>query len=116
MNKHRKSLEKRYKGRCTITNSQAEKVAGETTHKDLLVASMKPCLLIYSKSNTANQTEVQAEIKANYNLIMAPEITVLPGSKITVTQDGATYKLSCSGKPFIRSSHQQIELLEEGHG
>ncbi|MCT4686079.1 hypothetical protein [Vallitalea sp.] len=116
MNKHRKSLEKRYRGRCTISNSQAAKVDGETTHKDNLVASMQPCLLIHPKINVANQTEVQAKIKVNYKLIMAPEITVLPGSKITVTQDGATYKLSCSGKPFIRSSHQQIELLEEGHG
>lgn len=116
MNKHRKSLEKRYRGRCTITTSQANKVDGETIFNDVVVADNKPCLLIKPKIGTASQTEVQAKVSSKHKLLIAPEIEILPGSKMTVTQDGATYKLSCSGKPFVRRSHQLVELLEQGNG
>jgi hypothetical protein len=42
--------------------------------------------------------------------LIAPEIHVKPGSKLTITQNGVTTEYKNSGEPALFDTHQEIIL------
>lgn len=112
----RKALESQYFGMMTVTESHH--VRDETTklmeQKDVVVFENQPCKLSFETSKSAQQTESAAGITQIIKLFLAPETTVKPGSKVTVTQDGMTADYKCSGVPAVYPTHQEIilELLK----
>ena len=108
----RKALESLYKGFCTISNKQ--EVTDEQTHQtrftDVIVVENQPCRLSFSTITAATPGTGATTLKEVVKLFIAPEITVLPGSKITVTQNGMTTLYKSSGKPATHSNHQEIIL------
>lgn len=113
----RKAQEALYSGVMTVT--EHKKVTDDrsklTTKRDVIVLENQPCKLSFETLKSAQQTESAASITQIIKLFLAPEITVKPGSKITVTQDGMTAIYKCSGVPAVYPTHQEIMLeLFEG--
>ena len=109
--KVRKALEKGYIGTFTATEHQKVIRPNHTTgFSDVDVIINQPCRLSFSSSPSATNGDV-AEINQTVKLFFAPEIKVKEGSKITVTQNGATTVYKQSGTPALYDTHQEI-LLE----
>lgn len=109
----RAAIEATYTGTCNVYTSSKKKVDGETKIVFSCVLEGQPCALSQTKVTAANQTDINAEVKDTYKLFIAPEFDIPPGSKMTVDQEGMTYKLEQSGKPFKYDTHQEIMLVEE---
>lgn len=110
----RRILEKTYDALCTISQSVTKKVNGETVIEDEVVLTHQPCALSQGSSKYAHQTETKADVSYVAKLFIAPEIKILPGSKIIVEQYGATYQLKQTGLPIKYPTHQEIMLIQEG--
>ena len=108
----RKAIESRYKGICTIL--EKKKVKDETTKAtalmDMAVLNNQPCRLSYSSSGVANQTDTVSNIEQNIKLFIAPEIKIVPGSKLRITQNEVTTDYISSGVPAIYETHQEVCL------
>ncbi len=108
----RKAQESLYSGTMTVT--ERIKVRDErtklTVEKDAVVLEGQPCRLSFETLKAAQQTGSAAGITQVIKLFLAPEITVKPGSKVTVTQDGVTADYKCSGVPAVYPAHQEIIL------
>lgn len=108
----RKAIESRYKGLCTIL--EKKKVKDETTKatalRDIAVLSDQPCRLSYSSSGVASQTDTVSNIEQNIKLFIAPEIKIVPGSKLRITQNEVTIDYISSGVPAIYETHQEVCL------
>lgn len=108
----RKALESLYIGTCTISEYQEVRnpITKITKHEVVDVLTNQPCKLSFHKNNIVNQTEGAALVTQTVKLFIAPEIIIKSGSKITVTQNGATTEYSNSGEPARYDSHQEVML------
>lgn len=101
-----------YDGSCTVTEHR--KVMNErshlTTHEDVVVYEDQACHLSYKTIQSANQSDTAAPITQITKLFIAPDITIKPGSKITVVQSGITGEYTHSGIPAVYDTHQEIIL------
>ena len=109
----RKAIEKyHYDGTCTVTEHQ--KVTDESTKitsfQDVVVLDNQPCHLVFKTVTSAAQSESAAAVEQTTELIISPDVTIRPGSKITVTQEGVTTDYTYSGVPAVYATHQQIIL------
>lgn len=112
----RKAAESLYVGVCTITEYQKVKRENKTTAFDeVVVLENQPCRLSFKTVNPTNQTDTASVVTQAVTVYLSPEVSVKPGSKLTITQDGVTTEYKCSGKPAVYRSHQeiQLELFEE---
>lgn len=109
---HRTVIEQTYDGTCTIYSLQDVKDPETklTEHREVPMHENIPCHLSFSGAVTAEGTGTSTDVKQEIKLFLAPEISVPPGSRIEVTQHGATESYSRSGKPAVYSSHQEIIL------
>lgn len=101
-----------YCGICTISEyrSVTDPVTKRTTQKEITVIENQPCNLSFEKINTVVQTDTAAAASQGINLFLSPEITVKPGSKITVEQAGIKKDYAASGEPAIYPEHQEVML------
>ena len=107
----RKAIEMTYTGRCTITEHQKVKKANKSTgFEDKVVLEDQPCRLSFEKVTSNSQGETAATVVQIIKVILAPEIKIKPGSKLTITQNGVTTEYSSSGEPAIYNTHQEIVL------
>lgn len=111
----RKAIESLYKGVCTITNSQEvfNPVTKRTTFEDVTICENQPCRLSYNYYPNAEQTRTTANIIQTVKLFIAPELEILAGSKITVTQNNVTRIYVASGTAAVYTNHQEINLIDE---
>ena len=113
----RKAQEQLYDGVCTVTEHR--KVKDEKTKlsgmEDVIVLEGQPCRISFSKVSQSIQGESSANISQSIKLFISPDVTIQPGSKITVTQNGVTTVYKSSGVPAVYATHQEImlELYEE---
>ncbi len=108
----RKAVESRYRGLCDILEKRKVKdeVTKATVLRDTVVLSNQPCRLSYSSSGTANQTDTVSNIEQAIKLFIAPEIKIVPGSKLRITQNEVTIDYISSGVPAIYETHQEVCL------
>jgi len=108
----RKALELLYVGTCTVTEYQ--KVVKEnksTGFAEVVVLEDQPCRLSFSTKDSTEPTENAASsVVQVITLFLSPDVTITPGSKITVTQNGVTEDYKQSGKPALYDTHQEIVL------
>lgn len=81
-----------------------------TVERNVVVLEDQPCRLCFETLKAAGQTESAVEVAQIIRLFLSPEITVPPGSRITVTQDGVTREYKNSGIPAVYPTHQEIIL------
>lgn len=105
-----------YDGLCTVTEHQqvTDERSHLTTHQDVVVIQDQACHLSFETIKSADQSDTAAAITQITKLFIAPEITIKPGSKITVVQSGTTGEYTHSGVPAVYDTHQEIilELFE----
>lgn len=109
----RKAIESLYKGVCTIYEYQSLKdpVTKITNEQEVPVLENQPCRLSVESVSTVNQSDTAGAVTQTIKLFIAPELTVKPGSKIFITQNGRSTAYRDSGEPAIYSSHQEIMLV-----
>lgn len=110
----RKAIESAYKGLCTIYEyiEIEDPDTGETivspepipTHENI------PCKLSKKTISAADGGEIANTIKYEPVLFINPDIEIKAGSKIVITQHGATREYKRSGEPFVYDTHQEIVL------
>lgn len=112
MVKARKAIESLYDGTCTITEyKKVQKPNKTTAFKEVVVLENQPCRLSFSSVNSTSQTSTGASaLTQSVKVFLAPEIQVLPGSKLTITQNQVTTEYKNSGQPSIYDTHQEIVL------
>ena len=107
----RQAIESMYIGTCTITQYQKVKQENKSTgFKEVIVLENQPCKLSFEKIVNTNPTETAALLVQTAKVLIAPEIQIKPGSKLTIIQNGVTTKFKNSGEPAIFGSHQEIIL------
>lgn len=108
----RKAIESTYFGLVTVSEYQKVKdpVTALTSYKEVVVLENQPCKLSFESITTAVQTEAATTISQATKLFIAPDITIKPGSKLTVTQTGVTTAYTGSGVPAVYPTHQEIML------
>lgn len=107
----RKAIEMTYSGKCTITEYQSYKKENKSTgHKEVDVLEDQPCKLSFEKITNNSQGETAALVIQTAKVMIAPEIKIKPGSKLTITQNGVTAEYSNSGEPAIYNTHQEVIL------
>lgn len=108
----RKAIESRYTGSCTVYEYQSVKdpITKITSQQEVDVLTNQPCKLSFKNITSASSTDGAANITQLVKLFIAPEVTIKPGSKITVTQNGVTTDYESSGKPALYTHHQEIIL------
>ena len=108
----RQEAESLYDGSCTISEyrKRTEPDTGLTRHHEETVVTDCPCRLSYESSPASGRTDTAAPVSQGIKLFLAPETEVRPGSKITVTQAGATRQYRASGVSKVYPTHQEVEL------
>lgn len=107
----RTAIESQYDGTCTITEHQKiQKENKSTGFQDVIVLQNQPCKLSFSKITNTNQTDTAASLIQTAKLLISPDISIKPGSKLTITQKGVTTDYKNSGEPARYDSHQEIVL------
>lgn len=108
----REAIESIYYGLATVTEFQ--KVEDEDTYltedEPVVVLTDEPCRLSFEQTKATDQTDTAADISLGIKLFISPDVTIKPGSLITVTQDGRTADFAVSGVPAYYASHQEIDL------
>lgn len=103
-----------YDGLFTVTVYEKVKdaVTGLTSQGEQVVPGLVdiPCHLSIESKTAAAQSASAASVAQTTKLFTQPEVTINPGSKITVTQAGVTKAFKCSGIPAVYTSHQEIVL------
>ena len=108
---HRTVIEQTYTSTCTVTEQQkVKKPNGSTGFEEVKVLEEQQCLMIYKTVSAASVPEPAASINQGTVLLIAPEVHVKPGSKITVSQNGVTADYTRSGIPAVFATHQEINL------
>ena len=109
--KARKAIETLYKGTCDVTEYQEYTKENKSVgHQEVVVLEGQPCRLSFSSSPTTSQTDTAAQLVQEIKLFLAPDVVVKAGSKVTVTQNGATTVYKSSGEPALYDTHQEIML------
>lgn len=108
----RKAQESTYEGVCTIIEykDDTDEDTGLTDQGEVIVLERQPCRLSFEKTEPVSQKEMAAAVAQGVKLFLAPEIKVAEGSKIVVTQNGATSAYQRSGVPAVYLTHQEIML------
>lgn len=118
MNYIRHAVESLYKGKCTVYEYKPVKdpTTKITKSQPVAVLTDQPCRLSISNVTSA-QAGAVAMISQAVKLFISPDIVIAPGSKISVTQNGATNDYQRTGQPAVYSNHQEIALeLFKGWG
>jgi len=105
-------VESRYNGKCTVqTYSATTKTGTHITRQTLTTLySDKPCRLVVDSAPSVTDANKAPKVAYSATLLCSPSLQIPPGSKVTVTQDGRTYKFKASGMPEVYTTHQEISL------
>lgn len=113
----RRAIEATYFGTLTVTEMQKVKDGKSKLMKNdpVVVLEGQPCKLSFETLKAAGQSDSAATVVQVTKLFVSPDLSVRPGSKITVTQAGTTMDYTCSGVPAVYPTHQEIvlELFEK---
>jgi hypothetical protein len=110
----RAAIESTYEGLATVYEMQNVKDPGNpedaaTTGYDVgsrAVRTLSNLLPASTQTVTVNQVDYDAK------LFISPDVTINPGSRITVVQNGMVFEGEQAGKPFRYPTHQEIKLKE----
>lgn len=109
--KVRKAIESTYDGKVTVTEHQKVVKANKSTgFEDVVVLENQSCRLSFKSVTKTVTTESAATVEQTIKVFVAPEITIKPGSKLTITQYGVTTEYKNSGVPATYPTHQEIVL------
>ena len=108
----RKAIESTYTGVMTVSERQSVKDPNThiTSTKEVVVLENQPCKLSFETLSSTVQTDTVATISQGVKVFLSPDVSIKPGSKLTVTQNGVTTTYKSSGVPAVYPTHQEIML------
>jgi len=107
----RMAIESTYIGTCEIIEYQSYVKSNNTTgFQEVIVLENQPCKLSHSSATSTKETVNVAAIGQVIKLFISPDITIKPGSKITVTQNDKTSVYEQTGESNMYNTHQEITL------
>lgn len=119
------AVESLYSGTCTVTATTPtfDESTKQTTNTETTLFTNQPCRLSFISAppsdklaslshNLIHSDTPRAHLAdQQIKLFIDPSLSIPPGSKISVTQNGVTSLFKSSGHPAVYSSHQEIELV-----
>lgn len=110
----RKAIESQYDGICDIIEhkEKLKENSNITGFVEEVVKEEQPCKISFEEVYVNTETDKEAKVVTKIKLFIAPEINIMPGSKIVVTQRGRTTEYKNSGEPAIYNTHQEIMLVK----
>lgn len=116
---HRQAVELLYEDTCSIT--EYKETVDEATKlsqwEEKTMISDEPCKLSFESIQSSQPDGTATAIRQIIKLFLAPELTVRPGSKISVTHQGNTVEYANSGVSAVYPTHQELLLtLFDGWG
>lgn len=110
---YEQDIKSMWRGKCTVTvcESVPDTETSRTTQVEKSIYIDEPCRLSYTAEAPTERTGDGAyRKKQSIVLFIDKALSIPPGSKITVTQNGTTAAYEMSGVPAVYSHHQQINL------
>ena len=108
------AIRKLWTGKCSIfeQRSVVDPITHITSFKTVAIVENELCRLSYplSTDTYVNVSDTVQELKAPVTLFIRPDLVILEGSRVTVTQNGRTTEYKASGTPSVHSCHQEIKL------
>lgn len=102
-----------WRGKCTVTvrnNDTTDENTGRVVVGEVDTYTDEPCRISFDTVNATQTENNAANIIQSITLFIDREVVIPEGSKVTVTQNGATAVYEKSGKPAVYSTHQEIPL------
>ena len=102
-----------WQGKCTVTvrnNDTTDENTGRVVVGEVDTYTDEPCRISFDTVNATQPENNAANIVQSITLFIDCAVVIPEGSKITVTQNGATAVYEKSGKPAVYSTHQEIPL------
>lgn len=102
-----------WRGKCTVTvrnNDTTDENTGRVVVGEVDTYTDEPCRISFDTVNATQTENNAANIIQSITLFIDRAVVIPEGSKITVTQNGATAVYEKSGKPAVYSTHQEIPL------
>lgn len=102
-----------WRGKCTVTvrnNDTTDENTGRVVVGEVDTYTDELCRISFDTVNATQPENNAANIVQSITLFIDRAVVIPEGSKITVTQNGATAVYEKSGKPAVYSTHQEIPL------
>ena len=102
-----------WRGKCTVTvrnNDTTDENTGRVVVGEVDTYTDEPCRISFDTVNATQPENNAANIVQSITLFVDRAVVIPEGSKITVTQNGATAVYEKSGKSAVYSTHQEIPL------
>ena len=102
-----------WRGKCTVTvrnNDTTDENTGRVVVGEHHTYTAEPSRISFDTVNATQPENNAANIVQSITLFIDRAVVIPEGSKITVTQNGATAVYEKSGKPAVYSTHQEIPL------
>ena len=102
-----------WRGKCTVTvrnNDTTDENTGRVVVGEVDTYTDEPCRISFDTVNATQPENNAANIVQSITLFIDCAVVIPEGSKITITQNGATAVYEKSGKPAVYSTHQEIPL------
>ena len=102
-----------WRGTCTVTvrnNDTTDEHTGRGVVGEVDTYTDEPCRISFDTVNATQLENNASNIVQSITLFIDRAVAIPEGSKITVTQNGATAVYEKSGKPAVYSTHQEIPL------
>lgn len=114
----RNLIERTYSGRLTAYRRVFREEGGRTVEKELPFLENAACALSWGgnqrQRGAALKQGLVPEIAYEAQIFAAPELDIPAGSRVVVTQDGATREFVTCGEAVIYPTHQQIMVSRRG--
>lgn len=109
----RKAIESLYDSRATVIEYQSvfDEVTKRTKSQEVTVLTDLPCRVSFKNIAPTGESDTVHSVSQSITLFISPNnITIKPGSKISVTRKGITTDYKNSGQPAVYDTHQEIGL------
>ena len=105
------ALERLWKDRCKVIVRQGvrDPVTKITSFIEEVLVDNQPCKLSFERLTSTNGEPVAAVTQA-VKLFLSQEVSIPPGSKISVTRGDLVTDYTQSGQPGVFTHHQEIQL------
>lgn len=106
-----------YTDRCAVLNSEPvrDPATNITSMQWVEMVSGQPCRVSYEAVASPEAADGAAKVLQAVKLFVAPEIEILPGSRVTVERPGVSVAgYRASGAPAMYATHQEVPLELDG--
>lgn len=105
-------LEMLWKGVCEVLINEevTDPITKRTSFNPTELYSNQSCKLSFETLRVTSEKSNAAEVTQITKLFISKDVTIPPGSKIMVSQNGTTQSYEMSGEPGIYTNHQEIVL------